>query len=80
MQNGNNMYNMNKEEPYRAVRDNSGTWRVLFCWHPELVNFMPDDELPDDHPAVTVVPEGAFLALMKGSCNSRIQNYEFTIR
>ena len=54
-----------QDEPYRVVQDEQGTWRILFAWHPELANFGPDDDLPDSHPAVTIVTEGAFLALMK---------------
>ena len=54
-----------QDEPYRVVQDEQGTWRILFTWHPELANFGPDDDLPDSHPAVTIVTEGAFLALMK---------------
>lgn len=51
---------------YFAKRDDKGTWRIINLFHPDLKNFNElEDDLPDDSPAVTVLTEGAFLALMK---------------
>lgn len=70
------MFNLrSQDEPYRVAKDEQGTWRVLYTWHPELVNYGPDDDIPDTHPAVTVVTEGAFIALMKESI---IQGYKMS--
>ena len=51
---------------YFAKRDDKGTWRIINLYHPDLKSLNEqDDDLPDNHPAVTVVTEGAFLSLMK---------------
>lgn len=51
---------------YIAKRDSSGTWRILNAWHNDLRSFDADeDEIPDDHAAMTVLTEGAFEAVIK---------------
>jgi hypothetical protein len=51
---------------YIAKRDSSGTWRVLNAWHNDLRSFDADeDDIPDDHAAMTVLSEGAFEAVIK---------------
>lgn len=51
---------------YVADLDANGTWRVLNAWHASLQGFDPDeDDVPDDHEAVTVISEGAFEAIIK---------------
>ena len=50
---------------YVANQDNTGTWRVLDTWHDALNVVDPDEVVPDESPAVTIVKEGAFLALVK---------------
>ena len=52
-------------EQYVANQDNTGTWRVLDTWHDALKVLEPDEDVPDESPAVTIVMEGAFLALVK---------------
>lgn len=52
------------DSQYKAVRDEHGVWRVLDRWHPDLSMFGPEDDIPDDHPAVKLLLEGEFLALV----------------
>ena len=52
-------------EQYVANQDETGTWRVLDTWHDALKVLEPDEDVPDSSPAVTIVKEGAFLALVK---------------
>ena len=52
-------------EQYVANQDNTGTWRVLDTWNDALKILEPDEDVPDNSPAVTIVKEGAFLALVK---------------
>jgi len=53
-------------QQYVADRDSTGTWRILNAWHNSLQGFDPDeDDVPDDHEAVTVLTEGAFEAVVK---------------
>lgn len=56
------------EQQYVAKKDNKNTWRILNLWHPTLKNFSSGEEdVPDEHPAVTVLTEGAFIALVKAA-------------
>ena len=52
-------------EQYVANQDETGTWRVLDTWNDALKVLEPDEDVPDSSPAVTIVKEGAFLALVK---------------
>ena len=52
-------------EQYVANQDETGTWRILDTWNDALKVLEPDEDVPDSSPAVTVMSEGAFLALMK---------------
>jgi hypothetical protein len=55
-----------RELQYTANKDETtNTWRILDTWHNDLVNLGPDDEVPDDSSAVTILTEGAFIALVK---------------
>ena len=55
-----------REQQYVASKDDhTKTWRVLDTWHDALKQVQVDDEIPDDSPAVTVLTEGAFIALVK---------------
>lgn len=56
---------LERNNQYVASRDPHGTWRVLNTWHQELKGLSADADIGDDHPAVTLVTEGAFLALIK---------------
>ena len=55
-----------RESQYIATKDDgTQTWRILDTWHDVLRDMNPDDEVEDDSPAVTVLTEGAFIALVK---------------
>lgn len=55
-----------REDPYVVVRDpETRTWRILYAWHTDLREMSIDDDIPDDHPAVTVITEAAFVSLIK---------------
>ena len=60
------MFLKEREVQYTANKDETtNTWRILDTWHHDLMNLGPDDEIPDDSPAVTILTEGAFIALVK---------------
>ena len=60
------MFLKDREVQYTANRDEvTNTWRILDTWHQDLVNLGPDDEVPDDSSAVTILTEGGFIALVK---------------
>ena len=55
-----------RDSQYVATRDGgTQTWRILDTWHDVLREMNPDDEVEDDSPAVTVLTEGGFIALVK---------------
>jgi len=55
-----------RESQYIATRDEgTQTWRILDTWHDVLRDMNPEDEVEDDSPAVTVLTEGGFIALVK---------------
>ena len=55
-----------REQQYVASKAaTTKTWRVLDTWSDSLRNLKVDEEVPDDSPAVTVLTEGAFIALVK---------------
>jgi hypothetical protein len=55
-----------RESQYIATRDEgTQTWRILDTWHDVLREMNPEDEVEDDSPAVTIVTEGGFIALVK---------------
>lgn len=52
-------------DQYFPKRDDKGTWRIIDL-HDQTLQFAhPDDEIPDNHPAITVLKEGEFIALVK---------------
>ena len=51
-------------DQYRAQRDAHGTWRIVDLWNSDLNAIDPEDELDDNHPAITVISEGEFIALL----------------
>ena len=55
-----------RDQQYVANRDDATqTWRVLDTWHDALTQIGPEDEIPDDSPAVTLISEGAFIAVVR---------------
>ena len=51
---------------YTALKDEiTNTWRILDTWSDELKNLDPEDDIPDDSKAVTVITEGGFLAIIR---------------
>lgn len=53
-----NKYEINYEKPTK-------TWRILDLKHPECIKIKNlDEDIPDDHPAITVIPELAFSKLI----------------
>ena len=62
-----------REVQYTANKDETtNTWRILDTWHNDLMNLGPDDEVPDDSSAVTILTEGAFIALVKEAARQGI--------
>jgi hypothetical protein len=55
-----------RESQYIATRDEgTQTWRILDTWHDALREMNPEDDVEDTSPAVTLVTEGGFIALVK---------------
>ena len=53
------------EQQYIALKDETGTWRILDTWHDDLKHLDVEDEVPDKSEAVVVFSEGQFIALIK---------------
>ena len=67
-----------REQQYVSNRDDTtGAWRILNCWHEDIKNLDIEDDIPDDHPAVTLVTEGAFLSLFREALS---KGYDFENR
>ena len=63
-----------REQQYVASKDDgTKTWRVLDTWHESLKTLQVEDEVPDDCPAVTILTEGAFIALVKEAARTGLQ-------
>ena len=55
-----------REQQYIATKDEvTQTWRILDTWHDELRSLGPEDDVPDDSEAITILTEGAFISLVK---------------
>ena len=55
-----------REQQWVASKaETTNTWRILNTWHESLKALDMEEDIPDDSPAVTVVTEGAFIALIK---------------
>ena len=53
-----------RDQQWVATKDEvTNTWRILDTWHSSLKAMDIEDDIPDDSPAVTVITEGAFIAL-----------------
>lgn len=60
------MFLKDRDVQYIANKDEMlKTWRILDTWHEALANLGPEDDVEDDNPAVTILTEGAFIALVK---------------
>ena len=66
-------------QQYVALKDETGTWRVLNTWHEDLKSMNADDDIPDESSAVTVLSEGQFIALVKEAGSQAVlENVNFT--
>ena len=55
-----------REAQYVANKDDkTNTWRILDTWHDSLRSMSPEDDIEDDNPALTILTEGGFIALIK---------------
>ena len=61
-----------RDQQYVASKDDKNTWRILDTWHDALKSSQVEDEIADDSPAVTVITEGGFIALIKEAARSGI--------
>ena len=60
------MFLKERDVQYVAHRDETTqTWRILDTWNESLMDLGPDDEIPDDSEAVTLISEGAFIAVVR---------------
>ena len=53
------------EQQYVALKDESGTWRILNTWHEDIKTLDADSDIQDDSNAVVILSEGQFIALIK---------------
>lgn len=56
-----------KLERYAAVyTQETGLWRICDRWHEDLLKYgdIENDEIPDSSPAITLIPDMAFTALI----------------
>ena len=61
-----------RDQQYVASKDDKNTWRILDTWLDALKSSQVEDEIADDSPAVTVITEGGFIALIKEAARSGI--------
>ena len=73
------MFLKERDVQYVAHRDDkTQTWRILDTWHQDLANLGPEDEIEDTSGAVTILTEGAFIALVKEAARlGTLQNAAF---
>ena len=69
-----------REMQYIASKDGTtNTWRILDTWHESLKTLNPEDDIPDDSPAVKILTEGEFIALIKEDTRLGVlENASFT--
>ena len=53
------------DQQYIAIKDSAETWRILNTWHEDLKMMNADEDVPDDSEAVTLISEGAFIAVVR---------------
>ena len=67
------------DQQYVAIKDATGTWRVLNTWHNDLKLLDADSDIPDDSEAITILSEGQFIALIKEAASQGVlSNATFT--
>ena len=55
-----------RDEQYLVKYDSTTKiWRILDTWNRELATLEVEEEVADDHPAVRILTEGQFIALVK---------------
>ena len=59
-------------QQYVATKDDKGTWRILDSWHADLKMLNADDDITDDSPAVQVLSEGQFIALIREAASEGV--------
>ena len=69
-----------RDVQYTALKDEvTNTWRILDTWNEDLKSLNPDDDIPDDSKAVTILTEGGFLALFREAARLGVlENVSFT--
>ena len=69
-----------RDQQYVANKDESTkTGRILDTWHDDLRNLTVEDEIDDNSPALTILTEGAFIALVREAARLGVlQNATFT--
>ena len=73
------MFLKDREVQYTANRDDTtNTWRILDTWHEDLAQLGPEDDVDDTSKSVTVITEGAFIAIVKEAARLGVlQNANF---
>ena len=67
------------DQRYVATKDETNTWRILDAWHEALKQADAEDDIPDDSPAVTVLSEGMFNALIiEAGSSGALSNVSFS--
>ena len=63
---GNILSNQEENVRYAAKFDSiTKTWRILDQWSDAIRTLTADDDIADDNPAVTILSDGQFTALLK---------------
>ena len=60
------------DQQYVATKDEKGTWSILNACHDEVKMMSAEEDVPDDSPAVTVLTEGEFIALIKEAARAGV--------
>lgn len=59
-------YLRNRDKRYAAKYDEiNHVWKVLDTWHESLRGLTAADDIPDDSPALQIIPEAAFVELIR---------------
>jgi hypothetical protein len=67
------------DQQYVALKEETGTWRILNTWHEDLKQLDADDDIPDASESVTILSEGQFIALIKEAASLGVlENISFS--